>query len=152
MKNNLLIILCFLIIGCSVMKVNDTYYKEYELVKQNNMLFVKVKVKDNECVLLIDTGASHSLLDINKAKKYKFKYYKTENKYIGIGGKADMYEVYKYKVDKFIIDFLAIDLSNISEYFSDKGNLDLVGVIGADFLSDHNALIDFENNMLYYKK
>jgi hypothetical protein len=116
------------------------------------MLFIKVKVNNNEGVLLIDTGASHSMLDINKAKTYNFKCIKKESKYVGIGGEADMYNVYSYQVDKFFVDFLAIDLSNVSAYFQKDGYLDLIGIIGADFFNQHEALIDFDKNMLYYKK
>ena len=148
----LIFILIFFLVGCaSVEKVNETYYNKCELIKNNNMLFMLVKVNDKNCVLLIDSGSSRSLLDINKAKKYGFKYKKSSNKYVGIGGKEDLYNIYNYKIDKFHIDFLAIDLSNISAHFSEN-DVDLVGVIGSDFLNQHECIIDFRTNILYYKK
>jgi hypothetical protein len=116
------------------------------------MLFVNVTLNDKTCLLLIDTGASRSLLNINKCNKYGFGYIKSEKiNYIGIGGVQDIYVIYDYKIDDFFISMLGADLEDVTRYFNED-NIDIIGIMGSDFLNDNNAIIDYQNLKLYVKR
>lgn len=151
----ILLIFSFLLCGCVPKQKNlVTYnYKEaYALFQYNNMLFIDVVLNGIPAKLLLDTGASKSLLDVSKSKKYKFNYILlVKEQYIGLGGLKDIYIVYDYNIDEFFTPFLGTDLSEITNYFSEK-NIEIAGILGADFLDTHNVVIDFKKNLMYKKR
>jgi len=143
--------LFILLYGCVATSTDCfKHYNSINLISFDNMLFTTIKLNGKDALFLIDTGASKSLLDINKAEEYKFKYILfSRTSYIGIGGNQDVYSAYDYKMDKFYVYVLATDLSEITPYFS-KNNLHIVGIIGSDFFSSHRAFIDYDNLKIYY--
>lgn len=123
-----------------------------QMSQRNGMHFVQITLNGIKTNLLLDTGASKTILDVNKAEKFNFKcILLNENQYIGIGGKTDLYVVYNYKVDELFIPFLGTDLSEITEYFSD-GDIEIVGILGSDFIERYKVIIDFHENIIYYKR
>jgi hypothetical protein len=99
----------------------------------------------------VDTGAAASLLDINQAKDYKFKTWKTEQKFAGVGGLSHRYRVsnYEFAHDSTVLKIypFGADLKMISESFEESG-LPVAGVIGSDFFKKNDAIIDYKNNLL----
>lgn len=125
------------------------YYTEYQLEKFNDLYLINVTLNGKKTKLLIDTGATKSLLDISKSKQFNFEYSLfNRNKYIGLGGLTDIYVVYNYTIDSFFIPFLGSDLEEINNYFNKDGNK-IVGIIGSDFLLKNGAIIDYTTNKLY---
>ena len=122
-----------------------------DLSEQNKMHFVDITLNGIKTQLLIDTGASKSLLDITKSEEYGFKcVLVSEDQYVGLGGLQDIYITYQYKVDEFYISFLGADLSEIQEYFI-KDGIRIVGILGSDYLENNKATIDFKENKLYLR-
>jgi len=122
-----------------------------DLYQHNEMHFVNITLNGIETKLLVDTGASKSLLDITQADIYGFKYaLLSENQYAGLGGLQDIYITYEYKVKEFHIPFLGTDLSEVQAYFTRDG-MQIAGVLGSDFLENQKAFIDFGTNKLYIK-
>ena len=120
------------------------------LIEHNDMHFMCVTLNGKKTRLLIDTGASKSLLDISQAEKFGFNYaILSRNQYVGIGGAIDIYVVYDYKIQERHISFLGADLEEVTHYFR-ISDMDIVGIIGSDFLESYNTRIDFVNNKLYY--
>jgi hypothetical protein len=121
----------------------------YEL---NGMHFINITLNGIKSKLLIDTGASKSLLDISQADAYGFKYVLLgENKYVGLGGEQDIYVIYELEVEEFFIPFLGSNLNGVQNYFKNDG-IQIIGVLGSDFLEKHGTTIDFKTNKLYLKK
>jgi hypothetical protein len=113
------------------------------------MLFIKITLNNKKVLLLIDTGASKSLLDINKSKKYNFNYLKfKEERFFGIGGFQEIYIVYDYKIDEYFIRFLGTDLSKIIPILNKDDN-DIIGVVGSDFFNDNKVVIDYNLMKMY---
>lgn len=135
--------------GCNV--TNKTVsVKEIDLYEYKNMHFINVKLNGKMCRLLVDTGASKSLLDISKAKTYDFDILLfNKDKYIGLGGKRDIYIVYGYETEPFHVAFLGTDLSEVTEYFSEN-HMPIIGVLGVDFLENNQSRIDFKTNKIYF--
>ncbi len=151
MKKISILILILLVYSCSFIK--DTCYSRYDkfqLQKNDNMLFLPLTLNGKKVLFLIDTGANKSIIDRNKATKYGYECAKfKEGRYIGIGGSTDFYVVYNYKITEFFISLVAIDMEELSPAFKNAG-VDIVGIIGSDFFSSTNAVIDFETGILYY--
>ena len=150
----IILILFLLLSGCVVKQYTVTYeYKEvFWLREYNNMLFLNVTLNGLPAKLLIDTGASKSLLDITKAKEYEFGYLAiSTEQYVGLGGSTDIHVVYDYEIEEFFTPFLGADLSEITDRFL-KNGIFVVGILGADFLDIHNVVIDFRKNLMYKKR
>ena len=114
------------------------------------MHFITVVVNGHKLKLLIDTGASKSILDISQAEEYGFSYLMlSKDQYVGIGGVQDIYVVYDYKIDRIFVSFLGADLSEVRGWF-EKSGVRVDGMLGSDFLERHNCKIDFTKNILYY--
>ena len=125
--------------------------KVINLYEKNGMHFVQVTVNGIKTKLLVDTGANKSLLDISQSETYGFNHmFFSKNNYIGLGGLVDIYIVYDYDVDEFFIPFLGSDLSDVQEYFI-KDGIQIIGILGSDFLEQNKVSIDFEANKLYLK-
>lgn len=126
--------------------------KTIALIHHEYLYFINVKLNDRTANFLIDTGAAASLLDINQAKDYNFKFYIMPNAtFAGSGGLSNRFRVTNYKLNhdstKLNVYPYGADLKYVVESFSDKG-IQVVGVIGSDFLKSHDAIIDYKNNTL----
>jgi len=124
--------------------------QEVRLIEHFDMHFITVVVNGHQLKLLIDTGASKSILDISQSEKYGFSYIMlSKDQYVGIGGVQDIYVVYDYKIDRIFVSFLGADLSEVRGWFENSG-VSVDGILGSDFLQRHNCKIDFKKNILYY--
>jgi len=142
-----IIILFLFLTSCAVYNWSD----EVNLIEQYQLHFVQIKVNGKVGKLLVDTGASKSLLDINKSEEYGFDYLLlSENQYVGIGGVTDIYVIYNYKIEGPWVTFLGADLTEIQEFFDDD-NINIVGILGVDFLENNSCILDFRKNKLYLK-
>jgi len=144
MKKFLIILFIFLT-SCAIYNWGP---QEVKMVEHYDLHFVKVKVNGKEGKLLVDTGASKSLLDITKAEEYGFSYILLGEQYVGIGGVTDIYVIYDYKIEGPWVTFLGADLTHIQEYFT-KDDIHIIGILGVDFLETNNCELDFTNNTLY---
>lgn len=137
-------------IGCTVSSSINAG-RVIELQEINGMHFIEITLNGVKTKLLIDTGASKSLLDISQAEGYRFEYLLLkEDQYIGLGGLLDIYVIYEYSVDEFFIPFLGADLSEIRQYFNED-DIQIVGILGSDFLVRNNATINFKTNKMHLK-
>jgi hypothetical protein len=124
---------------------------EVNLVEHYDLHFVNIKINGIPGKLLVDTGASKSLLDISKSEEYGFQYLLlAKSQYVGLGGETDIYVIYDYKIEGPWVTFLGADLADIQEYFS-RDNINIVGILGVDFLETNNCRLDFTKNKLYIK-
>jgi len=148
MKTFLLLIL--LLTSC--VSTKHTFYYNYSMniIESKNMHFIKITLNNKKAYLLIDTGASKSLLDVSQAKEFNFNYYLiAKDRYIGIGGEQDIFAIYNYNISELFIPFLGTNLNDVNTYFK-KDNIPIVGVLGADFMEKFKTKIDFDTNKLYY--
>ena len=146
MKTFIIILFIFLT-SCSIYNWGPS---EVKMEEQFDLHFVNIKVNGKSGKLLVDTGASKSLLDISKAEEYGFQYLLLGEQYVGLGGVTDIYIIYDYKIEGPWVTFLGADLSHIQEYFN-KDNIHIIGILGVDFLENNNCVLDFTNNTLYIK-
>lgn len=137
--------------SCSVNKNYFWQYSKYELIKKSNLHFIKLTLNNKQALFLIDSGSSKSFIDINQYEYYKFLYIdKPIEKYIGIGGPQNIFAIFNYNIDEMFIPMLGIDLDEINPYFI-SNDINISGIIGADYLNSRSAIINYDNNNLYLK-
>jgi len=148
MRNLIIIILLFAV---SCFPTNRVFgEQEVKMIEHYDMHFIKVVINGHDLNLLVDTGASKSILDISQSDKYGFSYIMlSKDQYVGIGGVQDIYVVYDYEIDEIFVSFLGADLSEVRGWFEETG-VTIDGILGSNFLEKHNCKIDFTKNILYY--
>lgn len=135
----------------SFIGIRKQYY-EYKLIALNDMLFLPIKFNGIKTKLLVDTGASKSILNIRKTEQYGFSYVDVPFKqYVGIGGVEDIFIVYDYKVDELFIEFLGADLGEIDKFMRNDG-VSIIGILGSDFMFKHKAIINYRTKQIYIKR
>jgi len=115
-------------------------------------LIVKIKINNKVAHLLVDTGASRTVFDINKKQKFIKEQKLIKNKSFATGLGTDNMISHSSMIKK--INFNNQIITNYQGYFIDlslvnstyeKMNLKPIhGVLGNDILKKHNAIIDFQ--------
>lgn len=116
-----------------------------------------VHMNDTSGVFILDTGAGGTVLDEKKQKKYKQDAKPVEGYGIGAGGALELKSavVNNFIIGSHVIDSIqlyVVNLDNINDGLKQMGLEEVDGVIGADVLTNGNAIIDYKNLVLYLKK
>lgn len=145
---NKFILLFVLVISSTIVKA------QYEIPFRTNrgLPIVKLELNGKQAYFIVDTGASMSLLDKSVKKFYRFTTRNVNddssiNSILGIGGRQELeyadnvlLTIKGKKIE--CINFKSIKLSNL------RRSLNVVGIIGSDFLLEHGYTIDFKEKML----
>lgn len=117
------------------------------------MPVIECYVNKKPAYLLLDTGASLSLIDRKAAKNWNFQTYevKDDPKYQTIGGIGG--QQVPHKLQDIVIEVSGEELE-LFEYAIDLSNVrklnGVVGIIGTDFFKD-GWVIDFERKILIFQ-
>lgn len=121
-------------------------------------LEINATVNGVESLFLIDTGAASTVIDTGFAMENSWPVTETEIKGGGVG--TSELVIYQLETESFImggypvagVTLFAADLQHVKQSLLDKGETQIpCGVIGADILFQHKAVIDYENLLLYLK-
>ncbi len=137
----------FLIASAIVMSQNEIPFQT-----NKGIPIVKLELNGKHAYFVLDTGASLSILDKSVKKHYGFTTrsvydVSSKNSILGIGGRQELYKAYNVlltiKGEKTIyINFKSTNLSSL------RRSLNVVGVIGSDFLIEHGYTIDLKKRLL----
>lgn len=104
---------------------------------------------------IIDSGASHSIIDINSIQNFIFKEKDGKSQVYGVdGNKINSRSVIVELTKKnycFINDFQILPVGGF-ENIKSKYGIEISGLIGNDFLSKHEFIMDFKNLKYYIFK
>ena len=122
-------------------------------------LIVKSIINGKSARLLVDTGASRTVFDINKKEKFIKKQELIKNKSLSTGLGTDKMVSHSSIIKKFSIDKLVvfeyegvfIDLSIVNTSYQKIKIKPIDGVLGSDLLKQFNAIINFEKQTLTFK-
>jgi hypothetical protein len=118
------------------------------------LLFVRLNINGKKGCFLVDTGANISALDIKQMNEYNFGHNDVDSPVTGVGGKWTIYEatnvIVDYNGEILNINFTVNDLTHVREALSEYVNL--LGIIGGDFLVKNNMVIDYKENIMYQSK
>lgn len=110
-----------------------------------------------DLIFILDTGSSVCVLDESSISKLKdFKYLDREDNLVDVnGGKVKRrYGLFKFKCDNidFENEFLISDLTNIRESVKEDSGVSIDGIVGSDFFSKYQYIIDFDKYIAFSKK
>lgn len=126
-------------------------YQNFKYERRQNHIFVKGKLNSNDVTWMIDTGADNSLLHLEAAKKYKVEIGPMDKKVYGIGGEAPAAASTVESVELGDAIFrkrqiLTTDLDRFEQ------GLDYVGLFGADFMRECNAVITYGEERIFLRQ
>ncbi|MCD6068204.1 MAG: clan aspartic protease [Bacteroidetes bacterium] len=115
-------------------------------------LSIKAKLNGKLAHLLIDTGASRTVFDLNRMSKFIKTADMQENERLSTGlgtntMKSQVAQLKKMELGDLVIpDYKAIflDLSHVNISYVNAGLNPIDGVVGSDILHDHKAVLDYD--------
>ncbi len=119
---------------------------------------LNIKVNGKAGNFILDTGASHTVIDEAASGKFLLKFSNRASKDAGgLGNSAlktrkstgNMIDLKGFQIKKAVL--IAIDLSHVNNTLKKNGSAIIDGVIGSDILKKHKALIDYSEKALYLK-
>ena len=123
----------------------------------SNHYLVRASIHNKEANLILDTGASTTCIDIEKAEHFEIEHEKSDILAAGAGG-SGMETMISYKNQIQIetwkdssLGLVLFDLSHINSILNQAGEASIDGILGADFLKKHRAVIDYGRNCFYLK-
>ncbi|MAP81822.1 MAG: acid protease [Aequorivita sp.] len=106
---------------------------------------------------ILDTGASTSCIGFDEGTHFKLISEDSIVKAAGAGAinmKTMLSRKNNFSIKQWSIknmDFILFDLSHVNEALSQANEAPIHGIIGADFLKKHRAVIDYGRNCFYVK-
>ena len=143
----------------SVELVNFLEERGYVAIPMNERptrhLYINTEINGVPAILLLDTGATLTILEEERAEKLQSRTRFSPVTIAGIGAyglttRAAIIQELRmadFYVENFRVHLL--NLSYINDSFSRMGFEEIDGVIGADLLNSHRAIIDYGNLMLH---
>jgi len=128
----------------------------YKIDKDGYHLMVRVSINGVKATMLVDTGASRTVFDINRINRFVKKTDFDSNEKLSTGlGTSSMQSflvtLEKIKIGKLILkDYTTVllDLSHVNESYKQIDLKPIDGVIGCDLLKDYKAIINYEKKTL----
>jgi predicted aspartyl protease len=131
-----------------------------ELEAKTFHLFVNLLVGEEHCRMLLDTGASKTVLDSERILRFVGNEHiqANESKSVGLGVEAmetrvtmlNSVKIGKLKVKKMEVAVLA--LAHVNETYQLLNILPVDGVLGSDFLMKYEATINLRKALLTLRK
>lgn len=126
---------------------------------ESNVPVVKLSLGDRDFYALVDSGSESTLMDKNLdgVDGIKKQERDSEMSFVGIQGKTEDRKIsilrgkFMHKKEEVKIAGISADLSTIGEHFRKAYNSDITisMLLGCDFLNVYDAVIDFEEHMLF---
>ena len=130
-------------------------YTPIDLTITGGHLHVSAVINGVSCRLVVDTGASLTVLDQQFARKSRIGGYETGQYVRGLGTKARPIRVSRFpefKVGDFVIRNAAVTISELDPgLLGGDGKAPAVGLLGAEYLGLHGAIFDFNSGTLYLR-
>ena len=139
---------------CQSLTINELLqlrnYHSFQFERRGNHLFVDGTLNDNKVTYMIDTGADGTLLHINAAKANGCEVGEMDQFVYGIGGKreAGVTNIGKLTMGDVVLTNRKVLASDMMRG-DDDDNYDYVGLFGADFLRELDAVITYTENRIF---
>ena len=132
----------------------NTYSIPFKILSTNHIV-INAVVNDVNGKFLIDTGASHSCIDLNKSDKFKLNFEKSDEQ--ASSATDEIKETYISKKNSLLIegcyindfDIIIFKMKHIIESLLKKDNIEIDGIIGSDVLIKKNVSINYKNRKLF---
>lgn len=137
--------------------LQDRGFVEVELSENTAKQFeVEAEINGERFLLIVDTGASHTLLSRERIKDLGLDLEKTNVEFSGIGKRQRLYstEIEDLQIGGAStgpISIFAADLSHLQKMLRSAGSRAADGLIGADFLTRWSAVLDVKYSKLFLR-
>lgn len=144
--------------SCQNKNTNTDFLYQFEHASQYgvNIPIIKVKVGESNKYFIVDTGANMSMIDESYYLKHRddFIFLKELDMTLsGINGGKDVNAAYIMAElgDSLKIkhQFITSDLKSVVNNIKSSCGVEIVGIIGADYLMKYEFSVDFKNNAVY---
>ena len=123
-------------------------------------IFTHSYLKNKKINLLVDTGASRTVLDTELVVSLFPKLILEDNlePALGIGSegvKNHVAHIPYFSIGGLVLDGIElglIDLSGINQHYTQMANIRIDGILGGDILNRYNTIIDYKNCMMKFLK
>ena len=120
---------------------------------------IQANINDLNCTLLIDTGASKTVLDLNFFNHYISDYSPVQEDRLSVGLGTDSMITHSATIENLKIgeilltDFQTtlLDLSHVNTSYNKLYLPEIAGVLGGDLLMKHHAIINYYDQKLTLK-
>ncbi len=139
---------------CQSLTVNELLilrnYQSFQFERRGNHIFVDGTLNDNKVTYMIDTGADNSLLNLQAAMDNHCEVGDMDQEVYGIGGKAPaaVTKIAKVTMGDAVLTnrkVLSTDLTRGGEF----GDIGYVGLFGADFMRELDAVITYTEDRIF---
>lgn len=122
-------------------------------------VFIHIKVNGFDARMLLDTGASRTVFDVEKLKilHQEIEFEENEDKATGLGtNSVDNFIAILNELtigNKKLLDYQvgALDLTHVNDSYGSIGIEPISGVLGADVLVNLKSIIDLDRAVLSFK-
>ena len=127
-------------------------YQSFQYRRKGNHIFVDGTLNDHDVVWLIDTGADSSLLHLFWAKEYQCTVGPMDKEVRGIGGKAPAAatEIDKITLGDAVLTNRILLSTDLTRFRPDE-ELEYVGLFGADYMRELDAVITYRESRIFLK-
>jgi predicted aspartyl protease len=123
-------------------------------------LIVNAKINNRSARLVLDTGASQTVLDLNRISRFtkELEFRKHDAHSSGIGSDTMVSHIFhadKFKIGKINIEnieLVLIDMIHVNNSYNLLGKKAVDGVLGGDVLKSLNAVINYKSRTLHISK
>jgi len=139
---------------CQSLTINELLtlrkYQSFEFERRGNHIFVEGTLNDNKVTYMIDTGAANTCLHVESANKFGCTVGKMDQWVYGIGGKAPaaVSVIHKLTLGKTILTDRKVLATDLKRGEPD-GDLRYVGIFGADFMRELDAVVTYTENRIF---
>ena len=131
-------------------------FKSIKIEEDGFHLILKIKINNRLANLLIDTGASRTVFDINKKDKFIKEQKLTKNHCLATGLGTDKMISHSALIKKINFEDLVIynyegyfiDLSLVNSTYEKMKLKPIDGVLGSDLMKKMKAVIDYEKSVI----
>ena len=122
-------------------------------------LLMKVKINNKIARLIVDTGASRTVLDKNRIHRFvkEKNFVKHESLSTGLGTsnmESHIVEIKKLEIGNWKfenITWVLLDMSHVNNSYSQIGLKEIDGVLGGDILMKFNGVINYGKKQMMLK-
>ncbi|MEP7169675.1 MAG: retropepsin-like aspartic protease [Bacteroidota bacterium] len=122
-------------------------------------LLVKVKINNKIARLIVDTGASKTVLDKNRINRFvkenNFEKHQALSTGLGTSSmESHIVEIRKLETGNWKLEnitLVLLDMSHVNFSYSQIGMKEIDGVLGGDILIQYDAVIDYEKKQMILK-
>lgn len=131
-----------------------------ELEPESYHLFAEGKLNDKTVNMLVDTGASKTVFDINRisnfirSRKKSFDTFEKQTTGLGTNTMESHFTMArKFSIGRLEIkDFkvILLDMAHVNQSYEILGQIPIDGVLGSDLLMKYDAVIDYAKRMIKF--